>query len=66
MVRGKRHELGISKDDVLDEQRLDGNDGLLMISYLEVVDDTFSIKVIIGDRKEVPVEGLAPGILLSW
>lgn len=36
----------------------------LMISYLEVVDNTFSVKVVVGNGKEIPVEGLAPGILL--
>ena len=35
-----------------------------MISYLEVVDNTFSVQVVVRDGKEVPVEGLAPGIFL--
>ena len=33
--------------------------------YLEIVDDAFSVEVIVSDRKEVPVQGLAPGIFLS-
>jgi len=36
-----------------------------MILYLEVVDNTFSVEVVVGDGKEVPVEGLTPGIFLS-
>ena len=37
----------------------------IVILYLEIVDDAFSVEVIVGDRKEVPVEGLAPGVFLS-
>ena len=63
MVRSEWHELRISEDDMLSEQGLVGkwNSGG---SYLEVVDNAFSIKVVVGDRKEVPVESLAPGIFL--
>ena len=36
-----------------------------VIFYLEIVNDAFSVEVIVSDRKEVPVQGLAPGIFLS-
>ena len=35
-----------------------------MTSYLEVIDDTFPVKVVVGDREEVPVESFTPGVLL--
>lgn len=35
-----------------------------MISYFEVIDNAFPVEIVVGDRKEVPVEGLAPRIFL--
>ena len=35
-------------------------------SHLEVVDDALAVKEVVRDRKEVPVECLAPGILLLF
>lgn len=35
-----------------------------MISYLKVIDNAFSVEIVVGDREEVPVEGLAPRIFL--
>ena len=35
-----------------------------MISYLEIVDYTFSVKVVVRDGKEIPVESFTPRILL--
>ena len=63
MIRSERHELCIGEDDVLKRMVRWGCRSLI-VSYLEVVDDAFSVQVVIGDRKEVPVEGLAPGIFL--
>lgn len=65
MVRSERHELRISEDNVLNERRLDEDEEMVMVPYLEIIDNTFSVKVIVGDGKEVPVKRFAPGILLS-
>lgn len=31
-------------------------------AYLEVVDDTFAVEEVVGDHKEVPIQGLAPWV----
>ena len=33
------------------------------VAYLEVVDNALTIQEVIGDGKEIPVEGLAPWVL---
>ena len=65
VVRCERRELGIGENNVLEHhnRQMCQWRSTRYITYLEVVDDGFTIKEIVCCGEEIPVEGFAPWVL---
>jgi hypothetical protein len=65
MVGSEREQLRIREHDVL-RHRLDRRClKVLILTYLEIIDDALAIQEVIRDDEEIPVECGAPGVPAS-
>jgi hypothetical protein len=63
VVRCKRQEKGVGEDDMLPRKAEHDIKGKSFLTYLEVIDDGFTILEVVRDCEEVPIEGVTPRVV---